>query len=478
MTKDKAKKSSGYLELIKSFLLGVLVVSMLTLVVIYIQGTHVYESIAFNNSTMKSFDKLWSIEGGATAQGLDKSRLIPEFIGYRQAGTEMLCALANGDSVSELYELLRPCILELFGSDSRCRELGYTEGRDKFTQATTQDEFIYLRYHVPILYQLIFAYSSSKLTISETDTAHASDDTTSAYISELIIVPDKEYSAAAHRYIAYAYDGEGKYFEFRLDDTVKASSFYISKLVEGSTAAEKHIFSFASDDLLPQTQPIINAELEYTPIEKNSASVTEDTVLTPLLRLFGYNPDKLNEYVDDTGANVYVDSQSRLRVGPSTLSFATSDTASGGTRGISINSLLGYTSDKSLNLFDKTIAADNFIRKLGEISPELIGGDASLCLGSVYTRDTLLVIEYILTYNNIRVFDGASLTIVLTQDTISHVELSPISVVGANHTSTCLDPVYTLRKLVELEMIPTDKKIRGLRMSYSGSNAAWSAIVK
>ena len=474
---ETARRVSHTVELIKSVLLGLLVFSMISLVVVYIGGTSVYETVSAKNNPTKRFDKLWSIEGGAAAVGLDEGRLLPEFIGYRQAGGTPTCSVGSGDAAAELYELITPCLLELFGNSSVCRPLAQNDGADRIADAVAGDEFIYLRYHVPVLYQLIYAYASDKLTIAESEVAPGESGSISAYISELVIVPDKEYTAAAHRYIAYASDGEGGYFEFRPAEHVVTSSFYLSKLAESGANIDTRPFRFAEDERLPVTQPIIDAPISYAIIEAAPADPTARTVLTPLLRLFGYNPDKLSSYVDDTGARVFVDSSSRLRISGDTVSFLTSDAASGTARGIGIDSMLGYSSEDTLNLFDKLTAVDNLIRSLGEISPSLIGGEASLCLGSVYSSDTLLVIEYFLTYDNIRVAGDTVLRAVLTQDTICQVELRPVNITAGGETAYCLDQNYTLRKLTDLGRLPAGKKAGGMRLVYDGADAAWSVVV-
>jgi len=476
--KETARRVSHTVELIKSVLLGLLVFSMISLVVVYIGGTSVYETVSAKNNPSKRFDKLWSVEGGAAAVGLDTGRLLPEFIGYRQAGGTPACSVGSGDTSAELYELIAPCLLELFGSSSVCRPLTQTEGTSRIADAVRSDEFIYLRYHVPVLYQLIYAYASDKLIIAENDVAVGADGSVGAYISELVIVPDTEYAAAAHRYIAFAKDAHGNYFEFRPNDYVVTSAFYTSKLADSGEAAGAHAFRFAEDALLPETQPILDKELPYTPIETTPVDVMSDTTLTPLLRLFGYNPDKLNSYVDDTGANVYVDTNSRLRVEESVISFVTSDAYIDSRRGIAIDSLLGYSSEDTLNLFDQLTAVDNLIRKLREISPELIGGEASLCLGSVYTENAHLVIEFVPLYNNIRISGKTVLRAVLTQDTICEVELHPISVTAGEETAYCLQPEFMLRKLIDLGKLPEDQRTNGLRLLYSGTDAAWTVILK
>ena len=475
--KETVRRAGHIMELIKSVLLGLLVFSMISLVVVYIGGTSVYETVSAKNNPTKRFDKLWSIEGGAAAVGLDAGRLLPEFIGYRQAGGTPTCSIGSGDAAAELYELITPCLLELFGSSSVCRPLAQNDGENRIAAAVRGDEFIYLRYHVPVLYQLIYAYASDKLTIAESEVAPGESGSISAYISELVIIPDKEYTAAAHRYIAYASDGEGGYFEFRPAEHVVTSSFYLSKLAESGANIDTHTFRFAEDAQFPATQPIIDAPLSYTVIETAPVVLTDDSILSPLLRLFGYNPDKLSSYVDDTGARVFVDSGSRLRIGGDTVSFLTSDAASGTARGIGIDSMLGYSSEDTLNLFDKLTAVDNLIRSLGEISPSLIGGEASLCLGSVYSTDTLLVIEYFPTYDNIRIAGDIVLRAVLTQDTICQVELRSVNITAGSENAYCLDQNYTLRKLIDLGKLPPAQKIGGMQLRYDGADAAWSVIL-
>ena len=475
MQKATAKRHFRAVESIKNILLALLVFSMIALVVVYIRGTPVYESVSGRaDSELTNFDRLWSVEGGAKAEGLDQSRLIPEFIGYRKAGSVMSCAIADRDSTELMYSLIKPCIIELFGQDSVCRELTASEGREKIESAAASDEYIFMRYHVPVLFHLIYAYASDQLTIDENDVAHSPDGSISAYISEIVIVPD--YTSAGHRYIAYAYDGSDGYFEFRPEDHVVTSNFYITRLAESAGGIASYSFDFADDPRLGATQPIISKEVEYNVIETVETDFTSEEILLPLLRLFGYNPDKLSGYVDDTGVNVFVDSNSHLRVDNSQISFVTSDAAAGKQRGIRLDSLLGYSSGDTLNLFDKLTAVDNLIRQLGEISPALTGGEAALCLGSVYSSETQLIIEYVLTYNNILVGGDCVLRAVLTQDAISRIELSPVYISEAGESAYCVDQNYTLRKLTELGLISESRKLGGMRLQYDGEKATWHVL--
>ncbi len=460
----------GAVETFKTFLLAALVISLILLVVVYIGGMRVYESMVMKKSSGQSFDKLWSVQGGAEPEGLEGSHLIPEFVGYKQTTlTEARASTGSRDSVSELYELIKPCILELFGSDAVCRELTADQGSTAFDEAKKSDEFIYLRYHLPVLYQLIYAYASDALTVSEADVAPGHTGNIGAYVSELIIVPDKDF--AAHRFVAYAYDGNGAYFEFRPAQHIVTSSFYISKLADGGGNTDTFKFEFAGGS---QTA-VIDSELECDVITSYAAEIEDEAALNRLLRLFGYNPNKLDGYTDE-GEQVYIDLHSQLRIGEGSILFSVSDASenSGGTpSGIGIETLLGYTVDGVPNLFDKLTAVDNLIGKIDEVSSFLSGGSAIPCLGDVYTEGSLLVIEYFLTYNNIRIGTKPYLRASLTDSTICGLELYPMVIGTTGKTTLAPPPTYILRNLEVIGTIDAKTRIASVSLSYTGNKVEW-----
>lgn len=74
--KTTDKKSSAMAETVKTLLLVLLTLSMLALIVVYIGGTHIYQSMT-DTGEKRVFDKLWSVQGGQRSEGLDQSRLLP-----------------------------------------------------------------------------------------------------------------------------------------------------------------------------------------------------------------------------------------------------------------------------------------------------------------------------------------------------------------------------------------------------------------
>lgn len=467
MITEKRKRLNDAFETVKTVLLGLFVLSLLMLIVVYIGGTHIYQSMT-QDEEKKSFDKLWSVQSGFNTEGLDGLRLLPEFIGYKLTTSEPVASIADRDTATELYGLIKPCLLELFGSGSVCTPLAQFEGEARFNEAARSSEYIYIRYHEPVLYQLIYAYASDKLTIADNDVAVMKDNQNGAYVSEIIIIPDKSY--AAHRFIAYACDGEGNYFEFQQDQSIVASIFHISKLSDSGTSIDTLPFAFIGDAQFSPGQPMIDAELETEDIISEPVQILNTVITQPLMRLFGYNPDKLNGYTDENGVGNYFDSRSRIRFETGGFIYQAGDAS----MGIKLDSLLGYSVDDSLNLFDKLIAVDNLISRLGEISPGITGGEASLCLGEVYTEDGMIVFEYFNTYKNIRISGGPAVRAVLAQERLYSFELYAQSYKGTDLLSFSPSQSYVLRKLRETGSLTNESSGLNMRFKYLGETAGWS----
>ncbi len=472
-----SRRASSAFETAKTVILTGLILSLVVLVIVYVGGMRAYDEAGGQNDLGENFDRLWSVVSDFEPMGLNESHLLPEIIGYKQPSSRAaLAALANTDSISELYELTKPCLLELFGNNSVCTELTLAEGKHRLAAAKASDEFVYLRYHVPVLYQLIYAYAADTLTVSESDIATGEKGNIGAYISELVIIPDDNF--AAHRFVAYATDANGRYFEFRPSERIVASDFYISKLATTASAVGTFPLYFSKDARFAYSEPIVDGEVEYTTLTHSEIDIENEALRESLLDLFEYNTEKLDGYSDSTGY-VYVDTHSQLRIEKGEIVFQTTDaTASDSSlRGIRIDSLLGYVSSDTSGLFDKLTAVDSLIRKLGEISPELIGGEANLCLGDVYSDGSLLVIEYFLTYNGIRMSGEPYLRAVLTEQTVSQLHLRPTSVKSTETTGLALSPSYIMDNLNKSGKLNKDRSIDSVRLLYTDCNAAWSVIL-
>ena len=466
VNQNNRKKYIYATELARNIILALLVVSMILLVVMYIGGTHIYQSMTTDESE-RPFDKLWSVQSDVNTEGLDATRMLPEFIGYKLASSTPVGCMADRESALELYNLITPCLIELFGSSGICVGLDAQSGQQLFSEAASGSEYIYIRYHVPVMYQLIFAYASEKLVISDSDVAHLSSDLTNAYISEIIIIPDN--NVAAHRFVAYAFDGSDRYFMFRLEESVLSSSFYMSRLSDEQLAIKTYPFDFADIPALSISQPMLDAELEAEVITSNESGFDSIDTRNSLLRLFDFNPDKLSSYIDDD-AEVFVRSTSRLRLGGGRISYQASDIGSG----VTLRNLLGYSVNDGLSLYDQLTAADNLIRSIGEISNELIGGEAALCLGDVYTENGLLYVEFFYTYANIRISDEPAAVIAMSQESLYSFTLETRAYTGTDEYTHSPTQHYIIEKLLASGSLGTGHDAQ-MVFAYRDGKAIWSA---
>ncbi len=474
--KSTSRRSVFTRETFKTALLTGLLLSLLVLVIVYVGGMRAYEEAVSKNDLGESFDRLWSVVSDSEPKGLDASHLLPEIIGYKQSSAPTpIATIADTDGISELYAIAKPCILELFGVNSVCTELSAAEGKHRFAAAKASAEFVYLRYHEPVLYQLIYAYAANALTVSESDVAMGSKGNIGAYVRELIIVPDNDF--AAHRFVAYATDGNGHYYEFRLADHVVTSDFYISKLATTASGVTTFPLYFYDDHRFSCDEPFVDGEVEYSIINTSYIDVGNDALHDALLDLFEYNKEKLDGYSDSTGY-VFVDTHSQLRIEDGSIHFQTTDAtaSSNALRGIRTDSLLGYVSSDSSGLFDKLTAVDSLISRLGSISGDLIGGAADVCLGEVYSSDSLLVIEYFLTYNGIRISGEPYLRAVLTEETICELQLHPLVVTPTDKTEFSLSQGYVLNSLDKTGKLEQSRAIDSVRLYYTDGSADWFVI--
>lgn len=435
------KKVGSAAETIRTVTLGLLVVTLVALVIVYIGGTHIYQNMTSDAGKRPfNIEKLWSVRSDAGTDGLDKAHLLPEFIGYRIAGGSPVGSLADRESAEELYSLVGSCLSELFGSGSRCAGIDPDEGERLMNEALSGSEYIFIRYHEPVLARMIYAYAAGKLVISDSDVAYVEDGVGAVYISELVIKPDED--VAAHRFVAYASDGDGGYFRFSQDKSVVASDFYISKLADSGLKISLDGFSFSDSAYLRPRQPILDADLISENIASEPADVSDSKKIDGLLRVFGYNPDKASSYPDEYAMN-YVDSGSRLRLGTGTIWYQANDAASG----LRLDTLLGYMAGDYLSVYDKLTAVDNLIKRIGGLSDEFVGGEAVLCLGDVYMNEGRLVFEFFYTYDNIRIGGAPSLRAEIEQDRLYSFSLTAESYSGTDEESFNPPQPFILRKL-------------------------------
>lgn len=449
-------------ETVKTSLIAVLVLSLLSLVVVYISGTDIYRSMT-DVDVGKKFNRLWNAQSSYSNDGLDPDRLLPEMIGYAIQGSSPRASIADAESAEVLYSALKPCLDELFGKNSACRRLDAEEGKAKFSAGLASGEFVYVRYHKPVLYQLIFAYMSEKAAVSADETAICSNDY-GAYVSELVIIPDDHY--AAHRFVAYAHDGEGGYYEFKPGDDLISSAFFITEFDAFANELPTYKLSFSDGSMIPEGHPIIDGELKAVEIIEQPVGFFQET-LKKILEIFEYNPEKLTGYEDESGW-IFVYANSRIKIDSGNISYRSNSLDNG----LPISGILGYSLGESATVLDMTAAVDRLISDFGEISQKLIGGNAMLCLGDVYVDNSMIVVEYYHTYNNIRISGDPAVRAVFAGDRLYGFEMSIADFDDGEDICLSLRQDYVLKHLYP----ESSDRPEEMRFIYKNGKADWYVV--
>ena len=86
------------------------------------------------------------------------------------------------------------------------------------------------------------------------------------------------------------------------------------------------------------------------------------------------------------------------------------------------------------------------------------------------------MIEYILTYNNIRVGGGIQLRMAFAESTLCEFELFPIAVDAVETETLVPTPGYITKQLEALGNISPEEPVCDIRLRYVGSSAEWVAV--
>ena len=127
-----------------------------------------------------------------------------------------------------------------------------------------------------------------------------------------------------------------------------------------------------------------------------------------------------------------------------------------------------------MSLYDQLTAADNLIRRIGKISSELIGGEAALCLGDVYTENGLLYVEFFYTYANIRISDEPAAVIAMSQESLYSFTLETRAYIGTDEYTYSPPQQYIIEKLLASGSLGTGHDAQ-MVFAYRDGKAIWSA---
>ena len=164
----------------------------------------------------------------------------------------------------------------------------------------------------------------------------------------------------------------------------------------------------SDDEIDTETETLQDSSSDINPDSESTDDSTgesdnenEKDIRNEILRLFGYNPDKISPYPEADGVDVYVEKYGRLKFSSEALVFeATPDS------GLPCGDYI-YSSDTNFyDIYDIIVLTDGFIGKLREIDSETFGKDAYLALSSVAYENGEAILTYDYMFNNVRIDTG------------------------------------------------------------------------
>jgi hypothetical protein len=316
----------------------------------------------------------------------DRALLSPTAVAVK---TDGICrAIWNETAViDELCETLRVSVYSALSGE------GTAVPEEEWIRGISAPDAVCLFYAAELPYQILYAFAAA----GEADLAPL---TRADYIgvSEVLFLPTEDDTLRT-----LLVRGESGVFRFSASQAPQTSQF--------SAFAETYDSYFCTASLTIEDNVTVLRALER--ISARTISVT-DTVaslllyqpgdIDALLRLFSFNPDKLNEHTEPDGTRVFVESHGVLRADMSALTYTAAEDG-----GVSVSGLIG--NEEGTDIYGYLRAASHILRRLGQMNVQYTGGDSSLYLYSVTARDGAISLAFSYRCDNIALVTGSSETV-------------------------------------------------------------------
>lgn len=389
------------LEPIKSAALTLLFILMVTLAAAVIVQS---QRFALQPSVNVDIDRLLTLKTDSASSDFSVTRIQPRFIGYGIDG-ERKGLSGSGELMRDMLSTVSPALSVLFGSGSVCAEISDSDSaRGIWQSCYNAERYVYISFASSLPYPVLYMYLSDELYM-ETSKAASGEI---SYVGEIFIIFDEQIDSNRYSYHAVARDESGtvSYFMPR----VSTDGYDLDSILVYGSNTELYDYNFAVNKTLDYE----NFSLSDSTVISDSAAVSklasfeepsslDQSQTQQILRLFNYNPDRLHQYSEESGASaVYVETHGTLSLSPSCVQYTASDDKTGG---IEVSEYLEYGSNSGdYSVYELIKSAENLITSLGEIDSGLTGGDGDLTLTKLCSYNGGIMLEYSCGFDNLPVY--------------------------------------------------------------------------
>lgn len=420
------KQLSGYVETAKTVVMILLFACVLCLLAVYIallSNTWSPES-AYGDAV----DEIRLLaSGGDTSDYPSGMYLMPSSVLLRTEETSRIL-LQNGEGVMEdCYVRLAPLITAAASDTSCLRPLYGREATETWQQVSLLPSCIYVSYHLDLPLQIV-GYFSAALT----EQAMLVTSATPVLVKEMVFYEDEAgdcqvliRSSAGTVYLsetrsdASTFSDLYAYSVYELEKEAKANASYSDATFAGAYFAEEDPF------VSPVTPVLLSglraAKYRFTTPDLTSL-LSDQKDANNFLRLFSYNPNKINRHEEANGTTVYVEEHGVLKISSTSLSYTA---AQGG--GVSAAEALEADAS-GIDLYDAVLYSTRILDGLRAIRPGYFGGDCQLLLTSVSGESGNLELRYRYYADNLPLRGPApEILFTFTSDTMTSVVIEGLT---------------------------------------------------
>ncbi len=399
------KKAVILITYINVFICAVLFVLMIIFASVYIIRSQYFKIKAEDNIPI---DTLLILKQGNTmiSDTFNISFIIPEFIGFN-FDNGVIGITGNTEVTSDIYLTASEYIKYVFGNNYLCDKKDSSDGEAIWNSCLSGSNYIYMKYPSALPSDVIIAFSNSEKTTS----AVGLPDDGVVFISEMFLLFNYygEDLYAVHA-VTKDFNGNIAVFEYNYINIEPRKyfkiegilSYYGNNLFLHYDFAKKHHANLNYKLPLKDSAIIYDKDISANDIivsninDKKFSGIPADLIL----KQFGYNPDKLNSFINTDGTLVYIETHGELKI----LSDKIIYTANDNNGGIDISDYLSYgIYNGDYDIFEIIKATGIIIDSIRKIDTGFIGGDAGLRISDIsydYENNNL-IIKYSYYYNNI-----------------------------------------------------------------------------
>ncbi len=443
---------------INIFICAVLFISMIIFASAYIIKSQYF---MLNENDVLPVDTLLILKQGnpEITDNFNVSFIIPEFIGLR-FNDKTIAITGNNDITKAFYLTISENIQYIFGSRYFYDKKEFQDGEAVWSDCLSADNYIYLKYPAEMPAGVINAFFNDEKIV----TTAVLPENGIVFIKEMFLLFDY-YGDETYGIHAVARDNIGNItvFEYNYINTEPRQYFKIEGILSyfGNNTFPEYKFAASlqpdSDLKLPlQSAGVIfdgdipARDILVSNINDNSFSGISAEYI---LKQFGFNPDKLNSFINTEGTLVFIETHGELEI----LSDKIIYNASAVDGGLDISDYLSYgIYNGDYDIFEIIKATGVIIDSIRETDKGFLGGDAGLRVSDILfdSENNSLIINYKYYYDNI-IIDSAegdfyACRFTVHKNKITGIYMNSVQINGLSDFKTNYPQLWMLDKIGSL----------------------------